>query len=78
MATINVEIEVSDIMYDLSDKEKQKLFNELIEEGFTLNAVELYNSEDIFDIALLKLYRNGWKLSLEDYQILLNISEKII
>jgi phosphosulfolactate synthase (CoM biosynthesis protein A) len=78
MARINIEIE--DILWDMSDYEKQELVDDLYEDGFVAKK-DIQNTDgdlDEFDSAVSKLLGNGWKLSKEDEQTILRIANKLI
>jgi hypothetical protein len=79
MASINIEIE--DILWDLSDYEKQEIVDELFDDGFVAKK-DIRNNDDVgvgeFDESVFKLLGNGWRLSKEDEQTILQIAKKII
>lgn len=82
MATIDIDID--DIMYGLTRFEKQELADELYEDGYcpeqlknSIKDVEVQHPTD-FDLAIKKLYGNGWRLSKEDEETILKITSKII
>jgi hypothetical protein len=78
MASINIEIE--DILWDMTDREKQQLVDDLYEDGYV--AKNDYRSDtnqySDWDEAVTKLLGNSWKLSNEDEAIILRITNKII
>ena len=79
MASINIEIE--DILWDLSDREKQEIVDELFDDGFVAKKDIRTNDDDgveEFDESVFKLLGNGWRLSKEDEQTILQIAKKII
>jgi hypothetical protein len=78
MASINIEIE--DILWDMSDREKQELVDDLYSEGFTPKGLsETSNSidGDAFDEAVSKLLGNSWRLTKEDEETILLIANKL-
>lgn len=79
MASINIEIE--DILWDMSDYEKQELVDELFDEGFVAKK-DIRTDEGAgvgeFDESLFKLLGNGWRLSKEDEQTILQIAKKLV
>jgi hypothetical protein len=81
MASINVEIE--DILWDLSDYEKQEIVDDLYDEGIVAKKDHRFDVDNDgnfneWDEAVKKLYGNAWRLSKEDEQTILNITKKII
>jgi hypothetical protein len=82
MASINVDIEVSEILWNLSSYEKQELTDDLFDEGYTPNnspdTIESSNDGEEFDVVVSKLLGNSWKLTKEDEETILRIANKII
>ena len=81
MANINVDIDVDDILWDLSDCDKQYLVDELYEDGFTPKGMENDNpsvsvAESFFNEALDKLKGKWNMLSAEEEQTIINISKR--
>lgn len=75
-----IEIEIEDILWDMSDYEKQELVDNLYDDGFVAKK-DIQNTDgdlDEFDSAVSKLLGNGWKLSKEDEQTILRIANKLI
>lgn len=79
MASINIDIE--DILWDLSDYEKQELVDDLFDEGFVAKK-DIRTDEGVgvgeFDESIFKLLGNGWRLSKEDEQTILQIAKKLV
>lgn len=78
MARINIEIE--DILWDMSDYEKQELVDELYSDGFVAKN-DVRNEDDDFsdwDLSVNKLLGNSWRLSKEDEATILRIANKLI
>jgi hypothetical protein len=69
-----IEIEVDDFLSACSDSEKKELVQALKDDGY-FNEGDLDNE---FDIALRKLVGNSWRLSKEDEETILKISNKIV
>jgi phosphosulfolactate synthase (CoM biosynthesis protein A) len=78
MARINIEIE--DILWDMSDYEKQELVDDLYEDGFVAKKdIQNIDGEfNEFDSAVSKLIGNSWRLSTEDEETILRIANKTI
>jgi hypothetical protein len=78
MARINIEIE--DILWDMSDYEKQELVDELYEDGYTPKGLPASNVSidgDAFDEAVSKFLGNSWRLTKEDEETILRIANKL-
>lgn len=76
-----IEIEIEDILWDMSDYEKQELVDELYADGFVAKNDNLNNSDDDlsdWDLSVKKLLGNSWRLSKEDEQTILEITKKLI
>lgn len=76
-----IEIEIEDILWDMSDYEKQELVDELYADGFVAKNDNLNGSDDDlsdWDLSVKKLLGNSWRLSKEDEQTILEITKKLI
>jgi hypothetical protein len=80
MTYVSVQIDIDDIISDLSNREKQELVDRLYEDGFTtVNYISaIQPSLNDFDSNVLKLLGNDWRLSQEDVDTILNIANKLI
>ena len=80
MASIDVDID--DIVSGMTSWEKQELADELYEDGYTPKALEgatpNIGADTEFDEQVLKLIGNAWRLTKEDEETILRISNKII
>ena len=77
MASIDIEIE--DILWGMSDREKQELVDDLYEDGFIAKKDDSEKSiDDEWNEQVHKLFNNKWRLSKEDEEAILNITKKII
>ena len=78
----SIDIEIDDIMYSLSSYEKQELADELYENGYVpkqISGTLLDSDEDSdWNIAVNKLKNNQWRLSKEDEETILKITNKIV
>jgi len=77
MASIDVDVE--DILWGMSRYEKQKLIDDLYDEGFVAtidSRLKLGDDED-WNNKVGKLINNKWRLSKEEEEIILNIVGKI-
>ena len=78
MASISIEID--DILYSLSSYEKQELADELYDDGYVAKQVKQVIDEDLddWDDAILKLKGNKWRLTKEDEETILLITNKLV
>ncbi len=80
MSSISVDVDIEDILWGMSDWEKQQLVDDLFDDGYV--AKKDYRSEDNqysdWDEAVTKLLGNKWRLTTEDEQTILRITNKII
>ena len=80
----SIDIDIDDIMYGLSRNEKQELVDELYEDGYCPKALEGTLKDDEiqyptdFDLQVKKLIGNSWRLSKEDEETILRITNKIV
>lgn len=75
----SIDVDVDDILCGMSRYEKQKLIDDLYEEGFVAtrdSRLKLVEDED-WNSKVGKLINNKWRLSKEDEEIILNILSKI-
>ncbi len=78
---VNLDVDIDDILSGLSGREKQQLVDELYEDGYVPKQVEEiidnHNDSD-FDEQVKKLIGNSWRLTKEDEQTILKITNKLI
>ncbi len=75
----SIDIEIDDIMYSLSSREKQELVDELYADGYIAKKDDSEKStDDEWNEQVHKLFNNKWRLSNEDEETILNITKKII
>ena len=83
----NIDIDIDDIMYGLDRFEKQSLVDELYEDGYVPKQVkEIADREEAiksagqfdFDGQVQKLVGNSWRLSNEDVETILRITNKLV
>jgi len=72
-----IDIEIDDIMYSLSSWEKQELANELYNDGYVAKK-DKRNTDDEWNEQIDKLFNNKWKLSKEDEETILRITNKLV
>ena len=77
--SVSVDVDIDDILWSASNRDKQILVDRLYEDGIraTKNKDTGYeNPETSFDEACLKLFGQGWRLSLEEEQYIINLSKR--
>ena len=75
----SIDIEIDDILYSLSSYEKQELADALYEDGYIAKKDDSEKStDDEWNEQVNKLFNNKWRLSKEDEETILKITNKII
>ena len=75
----SIDIDIDDILYSLSSYEKQQLADELYEDGYLAKKDDAEKStDDEWNEQVNKLFNNKWRLSKEDEETILRITNKII
>jgi len=79
----SIDIDIDDIIYGLMGYEKQELADELYEAGYVPKQIQGTladpdNKSSEFDEQVKKLIGNSWKLSKEDEETILRITNKLI
>lgn len=87
MGYVSIDVDIDDILWNLSPREKQKLANDLYADGFLPvqiedkvideNEIRFAHSFD-FDAQVKKLIGNSWRLTKEDEETILRIANKLI
>ena len=80
MSLISVDLDINDIMYSMTSYDKQKMVDELYDDGYVAKQVQRVIDEDLdeWDTAITKLKGNKWRLSKEDEETILRITNKLI
>jgi hypothetical protein len=76
-----IEIDIDDILYDMSDYEKQELVDDLYEDGYIASKdvrSDVDGDLSEWDKGVKKLFGNAWRLSKEDEATILAITNKIV
>lgn len=76
--TVNtdVDIDFDDILYAMTSTEKQKLADELYEDGYVPSQVDSYDTTNEFDLALQRLQGNSWRLTREEEQFVISLGKR--
>lgn len=80
MSYINIDIDIDDIISSMGSYDKQQMVDELYDDGYVAKQVKQVIDEDLddWDEAILKLKGNKWRLSKEDEETILRITNKLI
>ena len=81
--SISIDVSIDDMLWGMSDYDKQELVDELYDEGFVAESDSRYGLDEVgnfneFDAEVKKLIGNSWRLSKEDEVTILAITNKII
>jgi hypothetical protein len=75
----NIDIDIDDILWGMSDREKQELVDDLYEDGYIAKKDDdAKSTDDAWNEEVYKLFNSKWRLSKEDEETILNITKKII
>lgn len=76
----SIDIDIDDILDGLLSYEKQQLADELYDDGYCPKQVKQVMDDDLdeWDTQILKLKFNKWRLSKEDEETILKITNKLI
>lgn len=82
MTRISIDVDIDDVLYNLSYREKQKLVEELYDDGFVQTQISRDDSNNnLLDVmwteSVTKLLNNRHMLTSEDEEIIKKISNKI-
>ena len=79
---MRIDVDIDDILFEMSSYEKQDLADELYSEGYVPNQMGGVHPDDVsvseFDAQVNKLIGNAWKLSKEDEETILKIANKLV
>lgn len=74
----SIDIDIDDILYGMTSWEKQELADELYEDGYLAKKdASERNSDDEWNEQVNKLFSNKWRLSKEDEETILKITNKL-
>lgn len=78
----SIDIEIDDILWSMSNYEKQELADELYDAGFVPKQMGGVHPDDVpmgdFDKEVSKLIGNSWRLTKEDEETILRITNKLV
>jgi hypothetical protein len=84
MAYVNIEVDVDDVLYALSHREKIKLANDLFDEGYYQTELERKLNpnptpsinEQLFHAEMDKIYNNYLNLTSEEEELIFRIAKR--
>jgi hypothetical protein len=77
--SVSVDVDIDDILWSASNRDKQSLADRLYEDGIRAakdKETGYDNPETLFDEACLKLFGQGWRLTREEEEFIINISKR--
>lgn len=78
----SIDIDIDDILWSMTNYEKQELVDELYDDGFVPKQMNRVHPDDVvtdnFDKEVSKLLGNSWRLSKEDEATILKITNKLV
>ena len=75
----SIDIDIDDILYGMTTYEKQELVDELYAGGYVAKKdTSERNTDDEWNEQVHKLFNNKWRLSKEDEETILRITNKLV
>jgi hypothetical protein len=75
----SIDIDIDDILYGMTSWEKQELVDELYANGYVAKKDDGANSsDDEWNEQVHKLFNNKWRLTKEDEETILRITNKLV
>jgi len=79
MSYISIDIDIDDIISSMGSYDKQMMVDELYDDGYIAKkASEASSTDDEWNDQVHKLFNNKWRLSKEDEETILKITNKIV
>jgi len=76
---VSIDVDIDDVISGMTSWEKQELVDELYEDGYIAKKDTAEKSTDNdWNESVNKLFNNKWRLSNEDEETILNITNKIV
>jgi len=72
---INVDIDIDDVLWEMSKREKQQLVDDLYDDGYIPKPL-INDHTDDFSLACKKLMGEAWRLTNEETEFIINISKR--
>ena len=79
MSYISIDVDIDDIINSMGSYDKQMMVDELYDEGYVAKKdTSERNIDEEWNEEVNKLFSNKWRLSKEDEETILRITNKII
>jgi hypothetical protein len=78
---VDVDVDIDDVLYQMSSSEKQEFADNLYEEGFKAvkdTSPDFNDPETEFDKACLKLFGNGWRMTKEQEDYIIELGKRFL
>lgn len=75
MSYVSVDVDIDDVLWNMSKNEKQQLVDDLYDDGYIPKPL-INNHTDNFSKACQKLTGQAWRLSREEEEFIINISKR--
>jgi len=80
MAYVSIDVDIDDVLFNMSSREKQQLVDDLYEDGYVPTKVEKEEASSITEgfylDAIDKLRKNYHQLTSKEEQTIINISKR--
>lgn len=78
----SIDIDINDILWQMCSYEKQELADDLYDDGYVPKQLGGVHPDDVpmdeFDKEVSKLIGNAWRLTKEDEETILKITNKLV
>ena len=76
--SVRIDVDIDDVLWNMSDREKQDLVDELYKDGYSPKELTKKEAElnDDFSLACEKLIGESWRLSHEETEFIISISKR--
>ena len=78
MSYVSVDVDIDDVLWGMSSRDKQELVDDLYDDGYIPKQVQkqVIRYNDDFSNACKKLIGQSWRLSREEEEFIINISKR--
>jgi hypothetical protein len=74
--TVSADVDIDDIIYEMNNKERQELVDELYSDGYVPTPLQEPKYKDDFSNACKKLMGQAWRLTREEEEFIINLSKR--
>jgi flagellar motor switch protein FliG len=75
MSYVSVDVDIDDVLWGMSSKEKQQLVDDLYEDGYIPTPLVDRHTDD-FSNACRKLMGQAWRLTREEEEFIINLAKR--